>query len=405
MKRKKKIAIIGTAGVPARYGGFETLAEHLVRRLSKKIDLSVYGSSKLYTKSERKRYYKGARCYYLPLSANGLSSIFYDVLSIIHALFYADYLLILGVSGGIIMPFVRLFSSKKMIVHIDGLEWRRPKWNRWVKKYLKFSEYLAVKYSHIDITDNAALKKYTAIYYKTLSYLVAYGADHVSHPTCTPKDYQTYPFLFKDYAFSVCRIEPENNIHLILKAYAQTKQRLVFVGNWNHSPYGRALKEQYQSTLYPNLHLLDPIYAQKELNVLRANAKVYVHGHSAGGTNPSLVEAMYLKLPVFAFNVSYNKETTQHKALYFKNVSDLSVLSTHTSENTLKKMRLELYKIAEERYTWKHIAQSYLQIFKSLEKGYAKQNIQSKTLEYLPKSHVQKHLAHLMYNQKFYENR
>ena len=92
--------------------------------------------------------------------------------------FYADILIVLGVSGGLIFPFVRLFTNKKIIVNIDGLEWRRNKWNKWVKKFLRFSEKLAVRFSHADITDNAVIKKYTALVYKSLSHEIAYGADH-----------------------------------------------------------------------------------------------------------------------------------------------------------------------------------------------------------------------------------
>ena len=109
----KKIAIIGTAGVPAKYGGFETLVHHLVPNMSKNYSVSVYCSSKYYKKQNRPVYWKGARLYYIPLNANGSSSIIYDILSMIHAIFYADVLLILGVSGGIFIPFIRLFTNKK----------------------------------------------------------------------------------------------------------------------------------------------------------------------------------------------------------------------------------------------------------------------------------------------------
>jgi putative lipase involved disintegration of autophagic bodies len=95
----------------------------------------------------------------------------------------------------------------------------------------------------------------------------------------------------------------------------------VVVGNWHNSAYGRQLRADFAA--YANLHLLDPIYDQAQLDVLRSNCYVYVHGHSAGGTNPSLVEAMSLGLPVLAFGVSFNKATTEHKALYFATKEEL----------------------------------------------------------------------------------
>ena len=116
----------------------------------------------------------------------------------------------------------------------------------------------------------------------------------------------------------VCRIEPENNVHVVLKAFAQLPEKtFVMVGNWNNSEYGKSMKADYGN--YSNIHLLDPIYDQVKLDKLRSNCLVYIHGHSAGGTNPSLVEAMYLGRPVIAFDVSYNCVTTENKALYFKN--------------------------------------------------------------------------------------
>ena len=126
----KRIAIIGTAGVPCRYGGFETLAHQLVTHLSDQFRFTVYCSGKLYKRGERPAKWKGARLVYLPLNANGISSVVYDIWSVLHALFVADTLLLLGVSGGLVVPFVRLLTRKKVIVHIDGQEWRRGKWGR-----------------------------------------------------------------------------------------------------------------------------------------------------------------------------------------------------------------------------------------------------------------------------------
>ncbi len=108
----KKVAIIGTAGVPSRYGGFETLAHQLVNQLNEEFSLHVYCSTKYYKKEERVSYWNKARLHYVPLNANGAQSILYDILSIIHALFYADALIVLGVSGGIMIPFIKLYKKE-----------------------------------------------------------------------------------------------------------------------------------------------------------------------------------------------------------------------------------------------------------------------------------------------------
>ncbi|MEM9024516.1 MAG: DUF1972 domain-containing protein, partial [Bacteroidota bacterium] len=271
-------------------------------------------------------------------------------------------------------PLVKWFSRVKVIVNIDGLEWRRNKWSRPVRKFLKASEYLAVRYSDADISDNAAIKRYTAITYRTLSHLIAYGADHVSPQSLTKEDYQQYPFLRSPYAFKVCRIEPENNIHTVLKAFAATRtKQLVVVGNWNNSAYGRDLRARYAST--PNLHLLDPIYDQQALDKLRSNCFVYVHGHSAGGTNPSLVEAMYLGLPVIAFNVPYNRATTEETALFFKDAQSLQSLLDSTSLEAYRKIGHQLRSIAYRRYTWEAIANQYANLVLGFDYAYRKKPV------------------------------
>lgn len=151
---KTKVAIIGTVGLPARYGGFETLAAHLVEQLSEKYDFTVYCSSKKYSKEERSTTWNGSTLKYIPLEANGIQSIFYDSWSILNAVRYSDVLLILGVAGAWLLPFVRLFTNRKIIISIDGIEWKRDKWPIAAKLYLWWAENLAVKYSHIDISDN-----------------------------------------------------------------------------------------------------------------------------------------------------------------------------------------------------------------------------------------------------------
>lgn len=358
MSANKKVAIIGTVGLPACYGGFETLTAYLVKHLHHTHRLTVYCSGKKYPKAQRRSHYESARLVYLPFQANGAQSIIYDCLSILHALFFADVLLILGVPGAIMLPFVKWFTNKKIIVSIDGIEWRRDKWNRYAKWFLRWSENLAVKYSHADISDNDAIQNYTARAYSTRSRVIEYGGDHARKQPITDDDRARYPFLAQPYAFKVCRIEPENNVHLVLAAFAELPSyAFVLVGNWQNSAYGRELKAEYAP--YPNLYLLDPIYDQARLDVLRSNCYVYVHGHSAGGTNPSLVEAMSLGLPVLAFDVSFNKATTEQKAVYFTHKEDLKAHITATRVGTWLALGEQMQAIAERRYNWAVIAKKY----------------------------------------------
>lgn len=401
----KKVAIIGTVGLPANYGGFETLASQIVKNLSNKYEFTVYCSSKKYKKHERLKNYLGAKLKFLPLNANGAQSIFYDTLSIIHALFYADVLLVLGVAGAWIFPLVRLFTDKKIIVSIDGIEWKREKWGILAKMYLWWAEKIAVKYSHIDISDNESIQDYTALRYDSLSRIIEYGGDHVENIESRNEDHDEFEFLKYLYAIKVCRIEPENNVHLVLEAFAKMdKWFLVIIGNWSNSEYGRELREKYVG--FKNIFLLDPIYDTRKLNLLRSNAFIYIHGHSAGGTNPSLVEAMSHGLPVLAFNVAYNRTTTEGKARYFYDADELVAILSKISMERLKESASIMKEIATRRYKWNLISEKYDNliieslIVKTKTRVAPKLSI-STNAEFLLRNRI----AHLQYQHFFYEKR
>jgi glycosyltransferase involved in cell wall biosynthesis len=356
----KKIAVIGTVGLPAKYGGFETLTEYLTKNLSQSYDITVFCSGKNY--DEKLSTYNGATLKYIDLNANGIQSIPYDIISIFKSLRDADTLLILGVSGCIVLPIIRLFSKKRIVVNIDGLEWKREKWNKYAKAFLKFSENMAVKYADVVISDNKVIQDYVFSEYGKASELIAYGADHVQKLPLSNDILKKYPFLNKKYAFTVCRIEPENNLHIIIEAMAQQdKLPLVIIGNWENSSYGKELRAKYLHQQH--IHFIDPIYDQKILNEIRSNCAVYLHGHSAGGTNPSLVEAMHLNLPIFAYSVSYNKETTGHNADYFTSSEDLTKLIETIDEDRLNINAEKMYEIASSQYIWSAIAQKYAEFF------------------------------------------
>lgn len=362
MSANKKIAIIGTVGLPAAYGGFETLTHHLVKQLGEQYDITVYCSKKHYAKAARSATYGNARLKYMPFNANGIQGLIYDGLSICNALFFADVLLVLGLTGAWMLPFVKLFTNKKVIVSIDGIEWKKDKHNRLVKWYFKWAEKIAIKYSNADISDNESVLDYTALRYGTVSNLIEYGANHTIAVKPTAADKEMYPFLAKPFAFKVCNILPANNIHIVLEAFSKmNKYKLVMIGNWKSSSYGNKLLKQYGN--YSNLVLLDPIYDQHALDLIRGNAYVYIHGHSTGGTNPSLVEAMYLGLPVIAFDVSFNRATTENKAFYFTTANDLVTIIENTRIAELKEQSLVMKDIADRRYTWEIIAEKYDYLF------------------------------------------
>ena len=354
------VAIVGTQGVPACYGGFETLVENIIgENCSREIQYTVFCSSKDLKAEKHPENYKGARLVYLPLHANGIQSIPYDILSLIKAVEGYDSVLVLGVSGCLFLPIFRHFFKGRLIINIDGLEHRRAKWGRMARLILRSSEKAAVKHADIIIADNKGIQDYVRTTYNKEPVLIAYGGDHAKLEVpeqCQHEQLEKFGLEKKGYALSICRIEPENNCHMTLEAFAGSGVPLVFIGNWKHSGYGMALREKYKDV--PDIHLLDALYDQTILYTLRINAKVYIHGHSAGGTNPSLVEAMFLGCPILCYDVVYNRATTKDKALYWKSPAELRMLlTTCGADGRIMK------EIADKEYTWAHIAAQYESLY------------------------------------------
>ncbi len=376
--RKTKVAVIGTVGVPACYGGFESLVDNLLDYTPPDVEYTVFCSAPKYEK--RLETYKGAHLVYLDRDANGVSSVLYDYEGMKRAVALgADVILVLGVSGCMFLPRIRRRFKGKIITNIDGLEWRRDKWKFYAKWLLRFSERQAVRHSDIIIGDNRGITDYVKTAYKKLVQkkrveLIAYGGDNVVR---VEDDllFEEYPFVREKYAVTVCRIEPENNVHLILEAFASfesalenllgktlEKYTLVVVGNWEKSEYGHALKEKYSA--FPNIHLLESIYDSHRVNYIRSHASLYVHGHSAGGTNPSLVEAMNLGLPILAFDCVYNRATTEEKCLYWRTAEDIVNLIFEW-QGEFKRIAGDMKEAGTRLYSWEKIAGLYNTLWKN----------------------------------------
>lgn len=404
MSGKKKIAIIGSAGIPARQGGFETLAEQLVKQLGDEYDMTVYCSANKYPGAERKKKYLDARLKYIPLQYDGLQSFLYDGFSIINALFYADVLLILGVAGAWMLPFVKLFTNRKVIISIDGTQWHNNSRSAPARWYLRWAERIAIKYSNADIADNKATQDYNAVRYGSLSNIIEYGADHISAIKPTVADKELYPFLAKPYAFKVCHVEPRNNIHLVLDAFSKmNKYTLVMMGNWKSSSYATALRQQYSD--FSNLVLLDTPDEQRQLDLIRGNAYVYIHGHSTGSTNSLLVEAMYLGLPILSFDAPANRTTTENKAFYFKTVEDLINIIGSTRIGELKAKSVLMKEIADRRYTWEVIAEKYNYLFHRVLKSNKKISVRPDTNDAGKRKLTTPGVRHLQLTSVLYEKK
>lgn len=364
MKKKLKVHIVGTHGVPAKYGGFETLADYLCQNLNKDFDITVYCNSNKY--SEKPESYFGVKLRYINIEANGFRGIFYDLFSYIISLTKADIILYLSPVGSGFMTPIKYLTSKKVIVNHGGLnEWEREKLTWIQRKWAKFNHFIAAKTSDINIVDNNLYKQSLKNTFGVESLVIRYGGDHAKKPDNLNGLLSKYPYLNEKYAISVSRAQVDNNLHIVLEAFEKyNKYKLVLVANWDVSDYGKSLFEKYKN--HPNIITQKAVYDTTELNALRSSSYCYIHSHSRCGTAPSLVEAMFMELPIISFDVPTNRETTQNKALYFNDTSTLIERLSSLDDDNRSCLSKEMKDISKN-YTWEVISNQYKEAINSLD--------------------------------------
>ena len=310
------VAFIGSAGIPNRYGGFESFLEHCAPAIaSLGTVVTVTCDARLY--QDHTSDFHGVRREFLSVPANGASSIIHDGIAFLRVFRRHQQIVVLGVSGGIWFPIFRLLCAvtrKRLIVNVDGVEWRRSKFSKSKRLLLKAFDTLAQWCSHHVVYDNIGLHRFLTGSAKRKSTCIAYPGDHVRRIAGISKKSRS--------ALTICRIEPENNLELLIDgALSSTLAEYTIVGNWNHSDYARTLRARHEGD--PRLRLLDPIYDPVKLAEMREACEVYLHGHSVGGTNPSLVEMLFYDCAIFCFDVDFNRQTAANCASYFANAEQL----------------------------------------------------------------------------------
>lgn len=356
MTPAKSVPLVGTVGVPARYGGFETLAEQLCSHVSPDdVQFIVYCERSAYGDDERGPDFKGHRRVFLPLRANGVASMVHDALALIDAVFRrkADQVFIFGYSGAWILPILRLVRPRvRYIVNVDGMEWRRDKFSTPARLLLKALEWCAARCASVVIADNDALAELFRERYRTEPTVIAYGGDHTQR-LASPAELGGAP---QGHYLAIARIEPENNTETIIQACIAADVPLVFIGNWRANAYGMALRKRYGDAA--GITLLDPIYDQAGLAPWRTGAIGYIHGHSVGGTNPSLVEALFHTRRMASFDCVFNRATLSGRGSYFTGADSLAALLrdglTPIADDELATLRAT--------YRWDAIAARYLSL-------------------------------------------
>jgi glycosyltransferase involved in cell wall biosynthesis len=355
----KKIAIIGTRGIPNEYGGFEQFVHYFAPFLVENdIEVTVYSS---HTHSFKEKEWKGVKLKHIwnPEKLFGpFGQFIYDLLSILHCRRVKfDIILQLGYTSSSIWSFL-LPRRTKIVTNMDGLEWKRSKYSSKVQKFLKNAERWAVNSSDVLVSDSLGIQKYLRNTYNKDSVFIPYASTvYKNNSSALLNQYNLFP---GEYNLVIARFEPENNIEIIIQGHLLEKtKRLVLVGN-TQTPFGKYLLKKYQD----KVTFLGSIYHQEALNELRYQSNLYFHGHSVGGTNPSLLEAMSCSCLIVAHDNDFNKAVLGGDAFYFKSAVDIELLlkkkvgkigNTHFIASNLKKIT--------EDYSFQRIHHDYLKLF------------------------------------------
>ena len=358
----KKLAIIGAHGLPAKYGGYCTLAEYLAEYKPDDFDVTVYCVADEY--KEQPSMYKGVHLMYVNKPARGIMAWKFHTWCIKDAVKKdTDCMLPCGPNGGFTLPFYRSHRDQ-FYLNVGGVEWKRNKLNRVMRHVMRVLMRSAVMHSNHLIADNIGMQQYYEEEYgRKDSVVIAYGGDQAQKAEITPKGLKEYPFLKGQYAVAIARIQRDNNTEMLLEAFKDAKMPLVYIGNWDVNSWAQEIRSKYSK--YSNLILLDAIFDIPVLNQIRSNCALYIHGHSAGGTNPSLVEAMHLGVPLACCDNGFNNNTTFNKALYFKNTEQLADLLVNTTPEKMAIVAEDMKQLAVDYYRWETIAAQYYDFFRN----------------------------------------
>jgi glycosyltransferase involved in cell wall biosynthesis len=333
-----KIAFVSTRGIPNYYGGFEQFAEYISVGLAKRgHEITVY--SPHYHPYQEKEY-KGVRIkhVYSPEKWMGgsIGSFFYDYACLKDALKREHFDIIYEAGYTSIIPAFIRFNVKDIkypifTTNMDGLEYKRTKFNKWVQKFVFWEERMAVKHSHYLIADNMGIQDYYKEKYGKESKFLAYGANIYDN---YKEDYLKEYGLERDkYLLVIARLEPENNLSMAIDGYIASKlydkMPLVIIGKTN-TPYGKFLVDHYVN--YANIKFVGGIYDFDKINSIRYFSHAYFHGHSVGGTNPSLLEAMASNCFIMSHDNVFNRTVLGGNALYYSNDKEVTSLLDRLEE-------------------------------------------------------------------------
>lgn len=385
MFMKKTIFIIGARGYHANYGGWETFVSNLVDQYNDK-NAVFYVSELTDNKEDDKKIKKiNNNLYLISIYVKEIGSpkmFFYTMKAYTYTLKYikqenlkGTYIYILGLKLGPLLWFNKRFRKKqniKILVNPDGLEHRRSKWNKIIQICFLLSEWSMINHCDTIVCDALGIQEYINKKYKRAknkTVYIAYGAKKEDISNINEEEILEEYNLKKDnYCLMVGRCVPENNYELVIKDFmdSKIKKDLIIITNLNSSNYYQELTEKTNCNNDKRIHFINGVYDQKKLAIIRKNAYLYIHGHSVGGTNPSLIEALSLTDLNILYDVCFNHDIGNNTCLYFKEKNTLTKLLDNQKvlDKNKKTLGPQAKKLIKDNFTWEKIVEQYKKIFK-----------------------------------------
>ena len=363
-----KLAILGTRGIPANYGGFETFAEQLsVRLVEKGHDVTVYCRRSNYDYRSLGNTYHGVKVVVLPAIRNKyLDTVSHTFVSIIHSLREKyDAILVCNSVNSSFIFLPRIFGMR-VAINVDGLEWQRAKWNKLGQIVYRISEWLATLFADVIVTDAITIQRYYRKKFRRDSVFIPYGS--TIKPVQSNHVLEKYGLKPREYILYVSRFEPENNPLLVVKAFEKTKtaKKLVMVGD---APYNANYIRKVKSTKDPRIVFTGYVFGN-EYAELQSNADFYIQATEVGGTHPALLEGMGYGNCILANDVPEHREVVGNAGFYFKkDVNDLSQkiqFLADMKEDKIGKYRMMARERIQKYYTWDAVVNRYNQLFEQL---------------------------------------
>lgn len=380
----KNIFIIGSKGIPANYGGFETFVEELTKnQVNKDIKYHVACLSNEQSEFE----HNGARCFNVKVPNIGpAKAVYYDIAALKAVIEYIKSNdlkdCVVYVLACRIGPFIGYYKNKLhklgalLYVNPDGHEWKRAKWNWFIKKYWKYSEKLMMKHCDLAICDSIGIEDYikeTYSKYKPKTTYIAYGASVedqiINHDDSVTEWFNKFEIRENEYYLIVGRFVPENNFETMIKEFmkSNTDKDLVIITNYENNKFYDKLKESTNFENDQRIKFVGTVYDSKLLTIIRQKAYAYIHGHSVGGTNPSLLEALAATNINLLLNVNFNIEVGDQAAIYWgtqeNSLSQIIDTVDDFSDEYAEKLGSEAKNIIIDRYSWTKIVNEYETLF------------------------------------------